>query len=1226
MSITLTDIKLLRSAVMADVPEGGGAATGVEVVDGASNSLFPDLPTLATVYGEVGLRKVFAGVRTDDRDALYGVGLAVLQPPTDPQVSALLFDTDDAFDTRTAAQSRVESYLTRGPEYPGLLFGDFISGMGSISLLQRTNVPLPPVGTTLMLISRAGTASERLQYVRITDVSAIEREFAIPGQEEKTFRRLQVNLTLSDTLRHDFPGCTPADSYRDSTIDWAASGKTRTYDTVVADAARYYGCKPLATPVTFNASAPTFTVDVGDIFESIIPSAQVETPLADARPNQQTAAVVPTGASIVQTLTLAFTTTQQLYVGGGILPGSLSVQRSGLTLTDANGRLYNGPAEVGAVDYANGILSLSVDVFGSSAGAQVISYTPAATPTVVSRSVSIPVTAQSQRLTYVITLDPIPAAGSLQVSYLSGGRWYVLSDGGTGALTGGASGLGAGTLNTSTGTVSVTLGALPDVGSRILLVWAPVAAQASVSSSALDLSGRVHADTMLQQPFKPGGLTLTWTDGAQTRTASDNGAGALQGDAVGRCWYGSGRLQFSPNVLPAPGTSIAYSLTTVVPQVAALSGMTDAGASWTIALPSAPVKAGSLELAVVTRRSVRRHPGEDADRVELMRLLDDGAGNVYVQTITGNLPVGTINYGTGLVTLPKTAAGYIERQGNWERRVPFGGNVTDPAYITYTGDSNRSVSLAFLGSAASLALADGMPSWAWWSTAWGSSVARARYGGSDGAPLTGTFLLSELSLAVGTVEGRGISAVRFELGTDRYVSNGYTLVRNPSPATGEGEDTGVVSAARCTLSSWQAGAAPAVTSARIGTAPATFAGNLDLLLDAAVFRTAAAPIKPGALAVTGKWDDGTVFSVSADLNGVINSGGVFGVVDYQTGVVECRFGTLVAAPSNPLAPPTGVVDLSYLGISGVQWVKLRSVQADTLRYNATAYSYIPLEADILGLDPVRLPSDGRVPIYRKGTVVVIHHTGSVGPATVTAGQTVSAGRQRLAHAEFLGANGARILTGYTANLDAGTVTVTDTTGWVQPVTLRHRVEDMRVCAEVQITGQLRLTAPLTHSFPAGTLVSSLMLIGLVQSRVSLLQDQESWTGVWSDDVIGNAAAGQYDAINAPVQVTNRSAVTERWRLTFTSSTAFACYGEHYGLVGTGTINTDFMPINPATGQPYFRLLATGWGGGWSTGNTVRLNTVGALPPAWVARVVKPGAGAVGSDSFSIGVLGDIDTP
>ena len=46
MPIQSGDVKLLKSAVMADVPEGGGAPTGVVIADGVSNAIFPDISEL----------------------------------------------------------------------------------------------------------------------------------------------------------------------------------------------------------------------------------------------------------------------------------------------------------------------------------------------------------------------------------------------------------------------------------------------------------------------------------------------------------------------------------------------------------------------------------------------------------------------------------------------------------------------------------------------------------------------------------------------------------------------------------------------------------------------------------------------------------------------------------------------------------------------------------------------------------------------------------------------------------------------------------------------------------------------------------------------------------------------------------------------------------------------------------------------------------------------------
>ena len=68
MPIQSGDVKLLKSAVMADVPEGGGAPTGTTIADGVSNAIFPDISELDRAGGRVNLRKSFVSVQTDDTD------------------------------------------------------------------------------------------------------------------------------------------------------------------------------------------------------------------------------------------------------------------------------------------------------------------------------------------------------------------------------------------------------------------------------------------------------------------------------------------------------------------------------------------------------------------------------------------------------------------------------------------------------------------------------------------------------------------------------------------------------------------------------------------------------------------------------------------------------------------------------------------------------------------------------------------------------------------------------------------------------------------------------------------------------------------------------------------------------------------------------------------------------------------------------------------------------
>ena len=309
-------------------------------------------------------------------------------------------------------------------------------------------------------------------------------------------------------------------------------------------------------------------------------------------------------------------------------------------------------------------------------------------------------------------------------------------------------------------------------------------------------------------------------------------------------------------------------------------------------------------------------------------------------------------------------------------------------------------------------------------------------------------------------------------------------------------------------------------------------------------------------------------------------------------------------------------------------VKLDLVVLNSLRYNAVSYSYLPLDADILGIDPVRLPSDGRVPIFRPGGFAVVGHKASV-TATVSNAQVIDCARVRLSRVRVIGNDGVVINTGYTADLEAGTVTFTDVSGYSQPVTIEHRIEDMGVVRETQINGEISFTRALSHDYPLGSYVSSALIAGGngdMFARVSVLFDQATWNGTYQDTISGSPATGTFNSAQYPIVVTNRGARTERWAVQFTSGTTFNVIGENVGVIATGSVNSNCLPINPATNVPYFTIPALGWGAGWSAGNVLRFNTVGAEFPVWVVRTVQQGPETVPDDSFTLLIRGDVNTP
>ena len=1218
MAILQGDVKFVAARVMADTSEGGGAPTAVEITDGASNEIFDDISELDRAIGDVSLRKVFLEIETADTDNFLGANVCIAAPPDDPNVSVSILQVNDFFAEREDAKTRLESYLAPGSIYNGYLFGNMLAGQQTVTLLQREGATLPNISDTIFLTKFQSLSNEFTQAVRVTGVSSSMRSF---DDAQGTFTRREVVLEVSDALLADFPGF--AATRIDPTPD-AMALKTSVYESVVADAVRVYGTVPL----TEAAEIGDFTIQTSGIHVRVVPSAQVETPIADAYANNESNALVSTGADVTQTINAVFSTTQALYIGARILPGSLSIVRSSTTLTDNGGRLEQGGSQVGTIDYDNGIATLAVDVFGGGGGSHTITYTPAASQTAVNRSAGIPVTVANRSLSYVFTFSAPPARGSLSISYLAGGRWYVLRDDGSGAVRGSDSAFGIGNLNQITGTVAVTLGALPDVGSALIFQWSEELSAVTVPAASLRFGGKffvpinTNGDITTEpgeRAISPGKLVLTWDSGG-VKTATDNGFGVLTGDATGLVDYQNGVVYFAPNTVPArdtvvllkqedsPGVSAEGALaTTVTGLVWVGSGSVQATALGSSVVPGTLTFGYAISTDyLVTGLSSSLFAWSTATRRPIfLTVTDDGSGNLEV----GGQTFGTVNYGTGALSLDHSLVNWVVLANGGIDNV----QVVDQGNSTNTGVVGRLAD--YPGRVVTLKNPTYVPS---------GSASFTPAGGAEDEIDPVSVILTQIQLEARDLNpNHALNGVTFDYGAKHYHAlTGGSVVTDVDPATGGGTTVGTLAAPTglLTLTTWPS-ATNTLTNWRAVQSPPV-SGDF-ALTDSFVttFRTAAAPLRNGSFSLLATMSDGTAVNVTADVNGKINGTRVKGVVDYETGVVDLVF-------VNPSSTVYGTRDLSYMAISGVTTVNLDIVKSDTIRYNAVSYSYIPLDSTIIGINPVRLPSDGRVPIIRKGSVVVVGNAATTSPATVSNAQTIDLARERLSRVKVLGADGNVINTGYTADLDAGEVTFNDVAGYSQPVTIEHRIEDMALVSDAQINGEIVLTRPLTHDYAtSGTYVSSAMLLGDMAARYENLFDQASWNGTtWSDNLSGDAATGTYNDTLYPIEMTNAGAITERWALRFTSTSGGQIVGEHVGVIGLFTINADTAPINPNTSTPYFTIPEEGWGVGWATGNIVRFNTVGAMAPVWLIRTTQQGPEAGIEYSFNLLARGDVDRP
>lgn len=1194
MTILLSDIKLLESERMNDNANGGGRRTSREIVDGVMGNVFPKVSRSDKTAGRVNLRKFFPAVVTDNLDVYAGAMAVILEPPTNGRVHVVMFYTGSDYDTRTAAREWVESYVVAGPESRAMLYGRQIVGQQAILIYQRTEEPLPEVGDVLCLSKETSTAIAYQQFVRISDIMSNEvRTFTDSGGD---FERRVVQIKTGSRLRYEFRG--PDTPQRIS----SATREALVRVTTDADAARYYGIHGLAEAAPQNA----LTLRVDSIFTPIVPSTQRESALSLASINGA-GGYVPSGHDVIVTVDEGY-----IFYGGDdnryaryalrpIKPGSLRIYlNSVLQASDNGGGGFESDTSSdfyvvsGSVNYSTGLIDTTWHSSVLTFPQIRFAYEPAVEVSQPARTQEVEITLGNRGTVYSMVLNPPPAPGSAILDFRALGRWYRLRDDGNNQMAGSDPAHGVGTVDYVTGALVATLGALPDVGSSLLVSagsngdFEILAGATANAASALEQSV-----TLTQLPIGAGSLEWSFVSGGTTYTATADGSGVISGSGVvGTVHHSTGKVRVRyTGRIPDPGTSVVAAYSQDVPDDPGAPVVVTGTIDWAApaALSPLPVVSGSL----IARVSLGGGAGNTVVS-GTVEVTDDGAGHLVIKAdqplstnryggavwVKADTIIGTINYSTGALVVPTSVGAVTVKSARYQL-------IGTWSVFEQEVDILSTPGTCYFTNAA---------------------------GDSTQAACTDTFSLTaaplELDLTATKANPVVPGSVMFTLSASaRFIDRNGVLYTAVDPTTGAGTACGTMeyAAGRARLTTgWPAGATSTTVAVQCCL---TAFGNFTA--SDVFFRSAGSPLRPASMYVQAVALDGTLLSGVADENGNITGTKVSGEVVQAMGVTRVRFGEQV----------------------GPDWVPIE-ILPSTFRYSCVVLSNLPMDPDLLGLDPVRLPSDGRAAVYRAGDVVLIHHTDTeVLDNPVEAGETYSVGRTDLGALWLVDAEGERVSEDlYVADLEAGEVTMAadlDLTGVPQPLSAKHRIEELQQLTDVQITGELSLTAPLSRDFPLGTYVSTALRYGDLQASVPVLYDQATWTGVWSDELIGSGTAAELNVIDHPIELLNSGAVTDRWRLHFltgnpTGGTAtFQIISENMGVIGTGNTGEDCGPVNPLTGKRFWLIRKEAFGLGWPAGAQLRFNTKAAAPSTWALRAVLPGA-TVAGDSFRMGLIGDID--
>lgn len=594
MTINVDDVKLLKSQRLTDEEDGGGRATGEAVADGEMNNLFPDISRLDRTLGRISLRKVFAGVMTDNADAYLGAHSIVTEAPADPRVSVLLFNTDSQTDERRDARTLIEGYVVPSTMAQFELLGDQFAGQRAITGIQRLEARLPEVGEVYQLVN--GLTS---QYVRIQDVEATEEEFIkdYGNGNFVNFVRRRLALTISSPLTSKYPGGQPEPAGTTST-NLAGEPKSQVLVTQVADSARYFGIAPLATA----ASVGDMTVNVGSVYAQLVPSAMRESALtnqnAGAR-NRYMAASAPGTRNLTLNFVQLAGGHSRAFLTTGALPGSISLSiGGGVYADDSKGELTHRSGSASftriTIDYETG----EINAYRPSTftGNATVTYQPAAAVSGQAITGEIPIDLGSRGYAYTLNLaEAKPRPGTLVISFMALGKWYELRDLGNGELAG----EGSGTVDFASGAVSISLSALPDVNTSLIYSyigqWDTNLQQHAGSGPApeIRITHRLPHDGI-----EPGSLTVTLQMGGNPQTLTDQGDGTLTGAAgTGRIVYGSGVVTLLLTATPDAGSNLQFAYQQAGHDIdTPMTASPDTGGIVSGVIPGAPLEPGGVNI------------------------------------------------------------------------------------------------------------------------------------------------------------------------------------------------------------------------------------------------------------------------------------------------------------------------------------------------------------------------------------------------------------------------------------------------------------------------------------------------------------------------------------------------------------------------------------------------------------------------------------------------------
>lgn len=494
--------------------------------------------------------------------------------------------------------------------------------------------------------------------------------------------------------------------------------------------------------------------------------------------------------------------------------------------------------------------------------------------------------------------------------------------------------------------------------------------------------------------------------------------------------------------------------------------------------------------------------------------------------------------------------------------------------------------------------------------------------GDPGSAVNETFVCDALEIDV-TPGGSELivpGSMDLTLGAVRYIETSGAVYANVSPATGAGTHAGTLNHmnGKLRLTGWEAGVANSADlhalSTKIGKD----------IVDQTVIVAPGLPVQVGSVTVTAMDVEGNELVSTADSYGFFDDAGIAGVFHYNTRFGLVRFGDWLVAAGNEGDP-----DYRAAGVIDGKFWKPRQVLADSIRFNCTILTTTLIDDAVLGFPTGQLPSTGRVPVIVEGDLIAIIHTLTVVVSSASAGGTLNVGRDRLERVWVRDAHGVLVpIDRYSADLDTGDFTWAaplDLAGWSAPFTIYHRRMFKSPVLDVSLDGTIKLALPVNYDeLPEGCLVSSALLAGDVQGRVTNLFHQNSWDGAWGSASPNGTPSAQYNSLDFSILVSNQSS-TDAYALVVESDpTKYRIISQHRGVLARNVpMSSDYTLVNRDTGKDEWTVYADGFGLGWLPGNVIVFYVVGGRIPFELMLSVQQGAQIGEVQHLTVEIVGGI---